>query len=104
MQCLLGSATHFNGGCKVGILFSGGIDSVLLAALLHEILPMDEPIDLLNVTFDGHGAKAESASDVFDDVLSLDGFKYGEITDDHSGASTSAGIYSHRLFICISLV
>ena len=42
--------------CRVGVLFSGGIDSVVLAALLH--LCMDdalEPIDLLNVAFTGTG-------------------------------------------------
>lgn len=38
--------------CKVGVLFSGGIDSVLLAAVLHTCLedPL-EPIELINVTF-----------------------------------------------------
>jgi hypothetical protein len=39
--------------CSVGVLFSGGIDSVLLSAVLHTCLPPDEPIDLINVTFDG---------------------------------------------------
>ena len=39
--------------CNIGVLFSGGIDSVLIAALLHKTLPLDEVIDLLNVTFDG---------------------------------------------------
>lgn len=40
--------------CRVGVLFSGGIDSVVLAALLHLSLPnSDEPIDLLNVAFTG---------------------------------------------------
>ena len=42
--------------CRVGVLFSGGIDSVVLAALLH--LCMDdaqEPIDLINVAFTGAG-------------------------------------------------
>jgi hypothetical protein len=46
----------------VGVLFSGGIDSVLLAALLHRVLSSCEllpgrdtsalAIDLINVTFD----------------------------------------------------
>ena len=39
--------------CRVGVLFSGGIDSVLLAACLHLALPILDPIDLLNVTFLG---------------------------------------------------
>lgn len=38
---------------RVAILFSGGIDSVLLAAVLHICLESsEEPIDLLNVSFD----------------------------------------------------
>ena len=37
---------------KVGILFSGGLDSTILASLAHEFLPLDEPIDLLNVAFE----------------------------------------------------
>ena len=42
--------------CRVGVLFSGGIDSVVLAALLHRCMDdADEPIDLLNVAFTGAG-------------------------------------------------
>ncbi|GMH32534.1 hypothetical protein BSKO_00368 [Bryopsis sp. KO-2023] len=33
------------------VLFSGGLDSTLLAALLHLCLPSDAPIDLVNVSF-----------------------------------------------------
>ena len=36
---------------KLGILFSGGIDSTVLAVLADRILPIDQSIDLLNVTF-----------------------------------------------------
>lgn len=35
------------------ILFSGGVDSALLAALTHEALPPEAPIDLVSVCFDG---------------------------------------------------
>ena len=41
-------------GCqhaKLAILFSGGIDSSVLAVLADRILPIDQPIDLLNVAF-----------------------------------------------------
>jgi hypothetical protein len=41
-------------GCqhaKLAILFSGGIDSSVLAVLADRILPINEPIDLLNVAF-----------------------------------------------------
>lgn len=37
---------------KLAILFSGGLDCTLLARLSHDILPTDQPIDLLNVAFE----------------------------------------------------
>ncbi|XP_015371282.1 PREDICTED: asparagine synthetase domain-containing protein 1 isoform X1 [Diuraphis noxia] len=37
---------------KVAILFSGGIDSALLALLASKYVESDEPIDLLNVSFE----------------------------------------------------
>ncbi|KAK6526409.1 hypothetical protein TWF694_005003 [Orbilia ellipsospora] len=37
---------------KVGILFSGGLDCTMLARIAHDILPPDEPIELLNVAFE----------------------------------------------------
>lgn len=38
-------------GARVGVLFSGGIDCTVLAALLHRFVPIEEPIDLVNVSF-----------------------------------------------------
>ncbi|XP_048318236.1 uncharacterized protein LOC107429043 isoform X3 [Ziziphus jujuba] len=40
----------------VAVLFSGGLDSMILAALLHECLDISYEIDLLNVSFDGQTA------------------------------------------------
>lgn len=37
---------------KVGILFSGGLDCTVLARLAHNILPLNEPIALINVAFE----------------------------------------------------
>jgi asparagine synthetase B (glutamine-hydrolysing) len=37
---------------KVAILFSGGLDCTILARLCHDLLPLDETIDLLNVAFE----------------------------------------------------
>ncbi|XP_067014543.2 asparagine synthetase domain-containing protein 1 [Anabrus simplex] len=37
---------------KVGVLFSGGLDSTVIAALTHEFVPSEEPIDLFNVAFE----------------------------------------------------
>lgn len=37
---------------RVAILFSGGLDCTVLARLVHEVLPHNESIDLLNVAFE----------------------------------------------------
>ncbi len=36
---------------RLGILFSGGIDSIVLVALANKFVPPGQPIDLLNVAF-----------------------------------------------------
>lgn len=36
---------------RVAVLFSGGLDSAVLAALIGSLIPPDEPVDLLNVAF-----------------------------------------------------
>jgi len=36
---------------SVAVLFSGGIDSVVLAALSHRHIPLSQPIDLINISF-----------------------------------------------------
>ncbi|XP_063963120.1 uncharacterized protein LOC129271927 [Lytechinus pictus] len=37
---------------RVGVLFSGGLDSIVLAALADRYVPDDQPIDLFNVAFE----------------------------------------------------
>lgn len=37
---------------KLAVLFSGGLDCSVLARIAHDILPLDHPIDLLNVAFE----------------------------------------------------
>ncbi|KAM7487506.1 hypothetical protein LguiB_024990 [Lonicera macranthoides] len=44
------------GRAPVAVLFSGGLDSMILAALLNECLNPKYEIDLLNVSFDGQSA------------------------------------------------
>lgn len=37
---------------RVAILFSGGLDCTVLARLIHDILPLEQEVDLLNVAFE----------------------------------------------------
>jgi asparagine synthetase B (glutamine-hydrolysing) len=37
---------------KLAVLFSGGLDCTVLARMAHDILPLNHPIDLLNVAFE----------------------------------------------------
>jgi hypothetical protein len=43
--------TTTNTTAPLGLLFSGGIDSTILAALAHYLLPVGVPIELINVAF-----------------------------------------------------
>lgn len=47
---------------KIAVLFSGGLDCTLLARLAHDILPVKEPIDLLNVAFENPRVVAAAAA------------------------------------------
>ncbi|KAL3312547.1 Asparagine synthetase domain-containing protein 1 [Cichlidogyrus casuarinus] len=54
------------------LLFSGGLDSAILAALIDKILPISEPIDLLNVAFDHFsGGKGCCAADSPDRITGI---------------------------------
>lgn len=48
---------------NVAILFSGGIDSMVIATLADRHIPLDEPIDLLNVAFMTKGKIRATAFD-----------------------------------------
>lgn len=47
---------------SVAVLFSGGIDSVVLAALTHRHVPANQPIDLINVSFFNDSVDGDSQS------------------------------------------
>ena len=48
---VMGAPPPLWGDCRVAVLYSGGVDCTAIAALCHRYLPLDEPIDLLNVCF-----------------------------------------------------
>jgi asparagine synthetase B (glutamine-hydrolysing) len=57
--------------CRLAILFSGGLDCMVLAALAHNHIPKNEPIDLLNVAFENprevlYKLKNNEKFDIFD--------------------------------------
>ncbi|KAJ3545305.1 hypothetical protein NM688_g5640 [Phlebia brevispora] len=50
--CTIPREKQDEGKAHVAVLFSGGIDSTMIAYLAHWHIPPDEPIDLLNVAFE----------------------------------------------------
>eukprot|EP00965_Chrysotila_dentata_P027621 918099-Pleurochrysis_carterae.AAC.1 len=57
-QPCFASASESGVACRVGVLFSGGIDSMVLAALAHAHVPPSQPIELINVAFGTNAAQA----------------------------------------------
>ncbi|TQS38188.1 hypothetical protein Golomagni_01313 [Golovinomyces magnicellulatus] len=51
-QILIPSGTKDASKTSVAILFSGGLDCTVLARLVHDIMPSNQEIDLLNVAFE----------------------------------------------------
>jgi asparagine synthetase B (glutamine-hydrolysing) len=53
---------------SVAVLFSGGLDCTILARLCHDLIPLAEPIDLLNVAFENPRihAKLEAGSSPYE--------------------------------------
>ncbi|XP_047967076.1 asparagine synthetase domain-containing protein 1 isoform X4 [Salvia hispanica] len=54
-QVYLGNHTQ-GGYAPIAVLFSGGLDSMIIAALLHQCIDSEYEIDMLNVSFDGESA------------------------------------------------
>ena len=52
----------------VGIMFSGGLDSVVLTALAAQILPPSLPMDLLNVSFADESADRQAAKQSYQEL------------------------------------
>lgn len=70
----------------IAVLFSGGLDCTLLARLMHDILPLDHDIDLLNVAFENpRVVRAATAN-----VLSSSASAYSLCPDRITGLSSHA--------------
>ncbi|KAJ2740959.1 hypothetical protein GGI20_005514 [Coemansia sp. BCRC 34301] len=51
---------------RVGILFSGGVDCITIAALLAQILPPNEPVELFNVAFENPRQAKHTKQNTYD--------------------------------------
>ena len=49
---------------KISVLFSGGIDCAVIAALAHMCIPPGEELDLVNVAFGQESANEKKSSDI----------------------------------------
>jgi asparagine synthetase B (glutamine-hydrolysing) len=67
---------------NIAVLFSGGLDCTVLARLAHDILPLSEPIDLLNVAFENPRSMAAASK------LSLPVCAYESCPDRKTGRSS----------------
>ena len=78
---------------RVAVLFSGGLDCTVLARMTHNILPLDQPVDLINVAFENPRV-LKAAKDFAKDLTktnSKDGKKNPQ-TGDGCGDYSSSGI------------
>lgn len=51
---------------RLAVLFSGGLDCTTIARLCHDLLPLSEPIDLLNVAFENPRVHKPAGSGAFE--------------------------------------
>ncbi|EGC34264.1 hypothetical protein DICPUDRAFT_55929 [Dictyostelium purpureum] len=60
---------------RLGILFSGGLDSMVLAAMSDKHIPLEEPIHLINVAFGEDNSSADEFDRVPDRKAAIQGLK-----------------------------
>jgi len=80
---------------RLAVLFSGGLDCSILARLCHDVLPLSEPIDLVNVAFENPRVVAAAKARAPDQSSPSLHF-YGRCPDRMTGLST----YAELLRIC----
>ena len=82
---------------RIGILFSGGLDCTLIARILHNTLPKDSSIDLLNVAFENPRITSAARSNTLSrDQSSTEDLIYSKCPDRITGISS----YQELLHIC----
>ncbi|XP_011633493.1 asparagine synthetase domain-containing protein 1 [Pogonomyrmex barbatus] len=81
---------------KIGVLFSGGLDSAILTAIADKYVPKDESIDLINVAFEKPTSKSQNASHMHSEKATSM-YKY-DVPDRKTGRQT----YTELLRICPS--
>lgn len=82
----LRTTTLYNSGHasdRIAILFSGGIDCTLIARMIHNIIPHDQDVDLLNVAFENPRVIRAAAKN--SDTKPLTGSIYSECPDRITG-------------------
>jgi len=80
---------------RIAVLFSGGLDCTLLARLTHDILPYNQPIDLLNVAFENPRVlKARTTSKSTTTTPDLEVDTYESCPDRMTGRSSFAELVS----------
>ena len=87
-----------DGSAGLAILYSGGLDCTLIARMLHDILPKDCSVDLLNVAFENPRAIAAAMKTLPQDLHSSipEDFIYGRCPDRVTGLSS----YLELLEVC----
>lgn len=56
---------------RIAVLFSGGLDCTVLARLASDILPPEQPIDLLNVAFENPRIAAQNKTASEDELFEM---------------------------------
>lgn len=79
---------------KIGVLFSGGLDSAILTAIADKYVPEDESIDLINVAFERPASKNQNTNHANTEKENVTQ-KY-DVPDRKTGRQT----YSELLRIC----
>ena len=66
---------------SIGILFSGGVDSTLLAAFAHLSMPESVKIDLLTVTFQSNSPDLLTSIVSYYELLNMSSYSNGNLID-----------------------